>query len=91
MSAPRQCLACFASRIFRQLVWQAGFRRADIFVGIAQRSIVARIAILATRICLVMFAASTGVIADRRGIDRAIADCLTRAAEWSVDVERVLG
>lgn len=53
--------------------------------------IVARIAILATRICLVMFAASTGVIADRRGIDRAIADCLTRAAEWSVDVERVLG
>ncbi|WP_363355800.1 hypothetical protein [Microbacterium sp. LMI12-1-1.1] len=53
--------------------------------------VVTQIAFLAIRICLLMFAARTGLITDRRGIDRDIADCLRRASDRGVDLQSLLG
>lgn len=53
--------------------------------------VMAQIAFLAMRVCLVMFAARTGLITDRRAIDRDIVDCLTRASKSGIDLKRLLG
>ncbi|MEI3866337.1 hypothetical protein V6S02_04470 [Microbacterium sp. CCNWLW134] len=53
--------------------------------------VVAQIAFLAMRVCLVTFASSTGSIMDRRGINRDIAYCSSRASGLGIDLARLLG
>lgn len=53
--------------------------------------VVAQIAILALRICLVAFASRTASITDRHGIDRNVADVVGRASELGIDLEHLLG
>lgn len=53
--------------------------------------VVAQIAFLAIRICLVVFATRTASITDRRGIDLDIANVVDRASELGVDLEHLFG
>ena len=53
--------------------------------------VVAEIAFLALRICLVAFASVTASITDRRGIDRDVADVVGRASELGIELEHLLG
>lgn len=53
--------------------------------------VVAQIAFLALRICLVAFASRTASITDRHGIDRNVADVVGRASELGIDLEHLLG
>lgn len=53
--------------------------------------VIAQVAFLALRICLVVFASRTATITDRRGVDRDIADVVGRASELGMELEHLLG